>query len=246
LFLVIIMSIRKRSIRMACTFLLLFGSVLAIVPPVSAADAYYTGYLGDVIDIHGVSYVGNTVYLFVTGPGLPENGAALNDPTMRADQGHFTVIGVDTNYQWLYKWDTQRIRTQIGPGAYTVYVTTEPVDLAHLGGTSTYQTLEVDLADTNAPQGESGPGTYTLKPEEHSSTVTEMPTLVLGTPNATPASTTVVTSTPFPSQSAVLPAGSPAAEPVSTSVTHAAMNPETTILPILCVAAMIILRRIPR
>ena len=240
------MSHRKRSICIACTFLLLFVSALAAVPPVSAADAYYTGYLGDVIDIHGVSYVGNQVYLFVTGPGLPENGAALNDPTMRADQGHFTVIGVDSDYQWLYKWDTQRIRTQIGPGAYTVYVTTDPVDLAHLGGTSTYQTLEVDLADTHAPQGESGPGTYTLKPEEHSSAVPEMPTLVLGTPNATPVSTTAVTSTPVPSQSTVLPAGSPAAEPVSTSVTRAAMNPGTTVLSILCIAAVVTLRRIHR
>ncbi len=156
----------------------------------SAADAYYEGYLGDVIDLHGVSYTGTQVFLFFTGPGLPENGVTLKDTSQRSDQGHFTIADLDSSQQWSIKWDTQRLKSQIDPGTYTVYVTTEPADLAHLGGTNTYKTLEVYLQDTHAPQGESGSGTYALNPEKHVSS--PMPTIVMGTTKtlaaATPAS----------------------------------------------------------
>ena len=118
------------------------------------------------------------------GPNLPANGVTLSDTSERADQGHFTVIPLDSSQQWSYKWDTQRLKTQIDPGTYTIYVTTEPADLANLGGSSTYKTLEVYLQDTHAPQGESGPGTYTLNPEKHTSS--PMPTIVMGTVNVTP------------------------------------------------------------
>ena len=158
------------------------GHVIGIA---SAADAYYEGYLGDVIDLHGVSYSGTQVFLFFTGPGLPENGVTLSDTSQRADQGHFTVVDLDSSQQWSLKWDTQRLKSQIDPGTYTVYVTTEPADLAHLGGTNSYKTLEVYLQDTHGPQGESGPGAYTLSPEKHISS--PMPTIVIGTTKTTPA-----------------------------------------------------------
>ena len=166
-----------------------------VISNVSAADAYYEGYLGDVIDLHGVSYTGSQVYLFLTGPNLPANGVTLTDTSQRADQGHFTIVTLDSNQKWSMKWDTQRLKTQIDPGTYTVYVTTDPVDLSQLGGTNTYKTLEVYLADTHAPQGESGPGTYTLNPEQHTSMV--IPTIIMGTPNATQV-TTPVNQSPVP------------------------------------------------
>jgi hypothetical protein len=150
----------------------------------SAADAYYEGYIGDVIDLHGVSYSGTQVFLFFTGPGLPENGVTLSDTSQRADQGHFTIVDLDNSGQWSLKWDTRRLKSQIDPGTYTVYVTTEPADLAHLGGTNSYKTLEVYLQDTNTPQGESGPGTYTLSPEKHISS--PMQTIVMGTTKTVP------------------------------------------------------------
>jgi hypothetical protein len=104
-----------------------------LIPGVLAADAYYTGYLGDVIDLHGYSYRGGDVYLFMTGPGLPANGVTLTDVNQRADQGHFTMIDVDSDYQWYFKWDTSRIWNEIDPGTYLVYVSTEPVDYSSLG-----------------------------------------------------------------------------------------------------------------
>jgi hypothetical protein len=148
---------------------------------VNAADAYFEGYLGDVIDIHGISYTGNEVYLFLTGPNLPAGGVELSDTTQRADHGHFTIVPLDSNQQWSYKWDTQGLKNMIDPGTYTIYVTTEPVDFSNLGGPSTYKSLEIYLQDIHAPQGESGPGTYTLNPEKHKST--PMPTIVIDAVN---------------------------------------------------------------
>ena len=73
-----------------------------IVSPGSAADIDMEGYLGETITLHGFSYVGDSVYLFLTGPGLPENGVTLTNTDLRADQGQFTVVGVDDNQEWTY------------------------------------------------------------------------------------------------------------------------------------------------
>jgi hypothetical protein len=201
----------------------------------NAADAYFEGYLGDVVDIHGVSYTGNEVYLFLTGLNLPANGVTLSDVTQRADEGHFTIVPLDSNQQWLYKWNTQRLQNQLEPGTYTIYVTTEPVDLANLGGSNTYKTLEVYLQDTHAPQGESGPGTYTLNPEKHTSTA--MPTIVMGQPNASSASIpmessqTMVTATQLPISTSSLEVSPP---PFTTQAGLLPITPFLAIVVILC------------
>ena len=129
------------------------------------------GYLGETITLHGFSYVGNSVYLFLTGPGLPDNGVTLTNTDLRADQGQFTVVGVDDNQEWSYTWKTSRIANEIDYGTYIVYVTNEPVDKAHLGGTSSYKTLKIFLKDSGVSKVSIDDGTsYTLKPEEHVST----------------------------------------------------------------------------
>ncbi len=122
-----------------------------LVTGACAAYEYYTGYLGDVIDLHGYSYAGgDQVYLFMTGPGLPANGVTLTDVSQRADQGQFTIVPLDSSQHWSMKWDTSRIWNEIDPGTYLVYVTTEPVDKSHLGGSNTYQTLSVYLKDAGS------------------------------------------------------------------------------------------------
>ena len=130
----------------------------------------YEGYLGETIALHGVSYNSDEVYLFMTGPGLPENGVTLTDTSMRADQGHFTMIDVDSSQQWAFKWDTSRIENYNGngngidPGTYTVYVVNAPVDTADLDGHS-YQTLSVNLKDGSLSKDRVSVGAqYTLHP----------------------------------------------------------------------------------
>ncbi|WAC05960.1 MAG: hypothetical protein OS112_04830 [Methanoregula sp.] len=68
--------------------------LVLLITPVSAADSEIEAYLGDTITISGVSYISDQVYLFLTGPGIPENGVMLTQISQRADQGHFTVVDV--------------------------------------------------------------------------------------------------------------------------------------------------------
>jgi hypothetical protein len=169
--------------------------------PVLAADANIEAELGDTLTLHGVSYTSNQVYLFLTGPGLPENGVTLTDVTQRADRGQFTTVDVDNSQQWSYRWNTARIEPNINYGTYTVYVSTEPVDKANLGGTNTYKTLEVFLTDsgTSKVSVSSGPS-YTLNPEMHSSRPAPALNFTSPTPIPTSLPTTVapVLTTPSP------------------------------------------------
>lgn len=76
----------SRSIpSIACTpvraLAILFVIFCSGIPAVSAADASYVGELGDTIALHGVSYTGTQVFLFMTGPNLPANGVTLTDVT---------------------------------------------------------------------------------------------------------------------------------------------------------------------
>jgi hypothetical protein len=160
----------------AGTFLLLVclcaGSVMYPVSGAGISDTY-EGNLGETINLHGVSFVGNQVYLFFTGPNLPENGVTLTDPTQRADQGHFTIVDVDSDQQWSFKWNTARIDNEIVAGTYTVYVANEPVDRSGLSGNN-YKSLTVYLKDDASSDFHASTGTsYTVNPEKNSLTPVE-------------------------------------------------------------------------
>ena len=179
-----------------------------MILPVSAADANIEAELGDTLNLHGVSYTSSSVYLFMTGPGLPENGVTLTDVTQRADRGKFTQIDLDSKQEWAYRWNTARIENEIDAGTYLVYVTNEPVDKAHLGGSSSYKTLEVYLKESTNSRVSVGSGaTYTLNPEMHSSV--QVPTLAITSPTPTskPLTTTPTAApvTPLPTTKAPLP-----------------------------------------
>jgi len=181
--------------------------------PVSAADFYIEAELGDAINLHGVSYTGESVYLFLTGPGLPENGVMLTDVSQRADKGHFTIVDLASDQTWSMKWDTSRIMNNINTGTYYVYVTNEPVDKANLGGTSSYKTCEVYFMEsTTSRVSVSSSDSYMLYPEKE--TPTPMITIVLNTPTLSPSPTTASPtptkeptpwSTPVPTTKSPLP-----------------------------------------
>jgi hypothetical protein len=136
----------------------------------------------------------------MTGPNLPANGVTLPEISLRADQGDFTTVDLNSNQEWSFKWNTARLLSHIDPGTYTVYITTEAVDLSHLGGRSTYKTLSVYLQDAGISQGSSEPGTYTLNPEKHSSSISAVPSMIIATPAPTlNQSTPIPVATIFPS-----------------------------------------------
>ena len=236
------MSIRYRVcsslVRPVLIVAVLFIAAM-LLPGALAADEYYTGYLGDVIDLHGYSYGGGSqVYLFMTGPGLPTNGVTLTDAGQRADQGHFTIVDLDSSQQWSMKWDTSRIWNDIDPGTYLVYVTMEPVDYAHLGGSDSYKTLSVYLKDDSSRTGSSSVS-YTLNPELHSSTETE--TIATPLPSAIVSAPTVPT-TPAAEPTALISPTNPLTTSRTSSATPAPLPGVLTVIAVLVVAGILLCR----
>lgn len=159
-------ALRSRVLAGIVVVLICF-SCSFLITAAAGADVSMEGVMGDTITFHGFSYVGDSVYLFLTGPGLPENGVTLTDTSRRADQGHFTVVNVDENQEWTYIWKTSRIDSEIDPGTYTVYVTNKPVDRSHLGDEKSYKTFSVFLKDSGVSKVSiSAQHVYTRNPEE--------------------------------------------------------------------------------
>ena len=183
--------INKRFRLFTLIFFLYAGALVATVSGYGYSDDH-EGYLGETIALNGVSYNSDQVYLFMTGPGLPENGVTLTDTSKRADQGHFTTIDVDSSQQWSFKWDTSRIDNEIDPGTYTVYAVNAPVDKSDLTGYS-YQTLSVYLKDGSLSKDRISVGTkYTLNLADDDPVTTTNP-VITSTPTSPP--TTIVPET---------------------------------------------------
>jgi hypothetical protein len=188
------LPIQSRITAWNLVVLLLCLSLCFLIPAIGAADVDIEAYMGETLTLHGTSYVGDSVYLFMTGPNLPANGVTLTDTSMRADQGHFTIVNVDDNQEWTYIWKTSRIEPQIDPGTYIVYVTNQQADLSDLGGSSSYKTLSVFLKDSGATKVSiDAAHSYTLNPEDHTSTPIPAPSMNIT--NETPA---VISPVPSP------------------------------------------------
>lgn len=220
--------------RIVCTapgkFCLLACCIICLLmPTVLAADATIEAEFGDVLNLHGFSNKGDRVYLFMTGPGLPVNGVTLTDVSKRADQGEFTLVDVDTTQQWSMKWYTGRLERIINPGTYTIYVSINPVDKANLGGTSTYQTLDVYLKRSTVSRSSSStPSEYMLYPEQH---------VWIASPAPTPPPTTIV---PPPPPATTLPVSSPIPLPPATK---AMVSPAVAASAVLAAAGIFLWRR---
>lgn len=116
---------------------------LLLIPSVSAAPGIQASF-GDIIQLSGYSYSSQTVYLYLTGPNLPVNGVALNDISKHADEGGFTIVRVDSNDRWSYKWGTGSIGGRLDEGTYTIWVVNGPNDRSHLSQAD-YSTITVTL-----------------------------------------------------------------------------------------------------
>lgn len=102
---------------------------------IAAADTI-TATIGDTIPLNGTVQLADTVYLFVTGPGIPAQGARMensNAPVVTGDPDTFTQVMV-THDRWTYSWNTARVSGGLAPGSHTVYVSTEPVAKDSLSG----------------------------------------------------------------------------------------------------------------
>jgi hypothetical protein len=121
-----------------------FIAVFLFLSSSAMADSGIQTVMGDDVTISGYATSGPYVYLFLTGPNLPENGVALNDITKRADQGGFTKVSVDGDDHWTYTWHTGSINGRLDDGSYTIWVVSGPNDRSRLS-TADYRTITVTL-----------------------------------------------------------------------------------------------------
>ncbi|MDD1683624.1 MAG: hypothetical protein LUO98_07300 [Methanoregula sp.] len=220
-------AFRSRVMAGVVVFLICFACGL-LIPAAAGADVSMEAVMGDTIIFHGFSYVGDSVYLFLTGPGLPVNGVMLTDISQRADQGHFTVVDVDDNQEWTYLWKTSRIDSEIDPGTYTVYVTNKPADLSHLGDEKNYKTFSVFLKDSGILKVSiSAQHVYTRSPKEQASAPGPA-----SSANITGATTTTTVPLPLETVPAI-----PEQPPVPT--TRAGTGPLVAVTALLCSVCLV-------
>jgi len=121
----------------------LIAAVLFLNGSATAYSGIQTS-MGDEVTISGYATSGPYVYLFLTGPNLPENGVALHDITKRADKGGFTKVSVDGDDRWTYTWHTGSINGRLDEGTYTVWVVSSANDRSNLA-TADFRTIAVTL-----------------------------------------------------------------------------------------------------
>jgi hypothetical protein len=220
-------ALRSRVVAGIAVVLICFSCGL-LIPAAAGADVSIEEVMGETITFHGFSYLGDSVYLFLTGPGLPENGVTLTDISQRADQGHFTVVDVDDNQEWTYIWKTSRIDSEIDPGTYTVYVTNEPRDLSHLGDEKSYRTVSVYLKDSGVSKiSISAQHVYTRTTEESVTTPSPAPSMNIS--SATPAATSPLPLETVPSTP----------EQTTVPTTRAGTGPSVAVTALLCCVCLV-------
>ena len=133
------------SLKKPLVTIVLIAGILFLSGSAVASSGIQTT-LGNDVPLSGYSTAGPYVYLFLTGPNLPENGVALNDITKRADQGGFTKVSVDGDDHWAYTWHTGSVGGRLDEGTYTVWVVDGPNDRSRLAWAD-YRTIAVTLGE---------------------------------------------------------------------------------------------------
>jgi len=101
--------------------------------------------LGEQVVLSGTNTDSDTVYLFMTGPNLPSSGGSLTNPRSAVRTGQpetFTMVPVDSNNRWEYRWLTGNLG--IDAGSYTIFVVSGPNSRNDLGERR-YSTISISL-----------------------------------------------------------------------------------------------------
>jgi hypothetical protein len=105
-------------------FLLL---LLAAFPLCCSATPIYA-IRGEDIPLRGTAPGSALLYLFLTGPNLPNQGISLagGTPVETGAPASFTRVEVSTDGTWTYTWRTGSLGRILDPGTYTIYIVLEP------------------------------------------------------------------------------------------------------------------------
>lgn len=108
--------------------------------------------IGNRVDLKGTALNTDSIYLFVTGPGLPSDGVrldAMKVPVITGDPASFTVTDVN-NDRWEYSWNTARQGFSLKEGIYTVYAAKKPIGKSSVNS-AVYGTITVSLTNSGEP-----------------------------------------------------------------------------------------------
>jgi hypothetical protein len=130
------------------------------------AEGAGTYYMGDRIKLSGTNTDSNDVYLFMTGPTLPDGaGVAPDNLSAWASAGNYVRRPVESDDTWEYRWDTTapaRSGQILDLATYTVYACSNcvdeqgnNVDKYHLSGVQ-YQTFSLVLKAPSITMQSSG------------------------------------------------------------------------------------------
>ena len=115
-----------------------------------------TNEIAETVHFEGVNTASNVIYLFITGPDLPENGVKLTDfsvSSISGDINTFTSVPVDTRDRtWCYDWDTAD--TSIGTiqaGTYTVYAVDSPHNKEDISD-AIFSNVTIEFIDDTTPE----------------------------------------------------------------------------------------------
>jgi hypothetical protein len=102
--------------------------LLLVALTVSATAAPISAVYGEDIPLRGTATGSDVVYLFLTGPNLPDQGISLagGTPVATGVPGSFTRVEVFTDGTWAYTWRTGSVGRVLDPGTYVIYIAEEP------------------------------------------------------------------------------------------------------------------------
>ncbi len=106
-----------------------------------------TYYIGEEITLEGTCTESDYVYLFITGPNLPSDGAYPLNPSTDAVSGNkntFIEVEVEADDTWSEKWNTAEIDGTLDAGGYTIYAVSAPVNKKDLTDAE-YDTISIQL-----------------------------------------------------------------------------------------------------
>jgi len=133
------------GIRFPSGGLFILIPVLIIVSLVaSAAAAPIYAVFGKDIPLGGTAPGSDFIYLFLTGPNLPDGGISLagGTPVKTGFPSSFTRVEVQTDDTWAYTWRTGSTGRILDQGTYTIFAVNEPLSRPDLDD-SVYTTQAV-------------------------------------------------------------------------------------------------------
>jgi PGF-CTERM protein len=136
--------------------------------------------LGDTIELSGDNTASDITCLFLTGPGLVENGSQIQNrdpahsPVEDTNPVSFQLAGVTRDNTWYWKWNTANQNLQ--EGTYTIYAAARPHDWDHMEK-SAYGTVSVTFQKSPGAQANQS---VTISPTTPHPSATRITTMITG------------------------------------------------------------------